>query len=1438
MDMAFSSDHPFKSDSANAFLCSEKCQKKISKLTNSRDCLRKAIKIQEQEINRLKKECEDERLRTNTETEEKLKEYTARVSLENQVSSLKSEIAKIQQKLDNDGVRDGNESIEGLQACLADKEKEISELKELCEVEKIRAESERKNAEMEKKKVAEAQKLLEAERSKERETSELKEFFEAEKRRAESEKKNAEKERKKAAEAQKLLEAEKNNKVKEISQLKELLETEKKRAESERKSTEKEKKKVAEAQKLLEAQKNKEEVISELKELLEAEKKRAESWRNDVEKEKKKAAEAQKLLEAQKNNKEREISELMELFEVEKERFESEKKNVEKEKKNASEARKLLEVEKNKNVEKGLQIARVEAEKKMEEYRSQLGRLEKEVNETKAKLASKMYAFEEANKKFEAEKRKLLAEKRNLEMGMARANEKLEGEKQKANEERGRADSEVVNTEAQKGLAEDNWKKFMEEKGRADQMSQQLEEDKRTIEGLKQKITELSSTRESIEMAGVTSDTVSKAESTKMKLLKSQLKLEKLRVKNAKQNFKLEASRHNILRHELGRLKIDSIQLVHRLDMLDASFSAVAESTHDYAKHDDLLYLQNSNVMRQVCNLDLSQMRSQFENELRMQHILALSGGNYSESITGINSKSEPLVRGSNRTKLQSSAVNSSSESFSDGQMMGSQETANNIPVTASEKLNQEIFNARQSLCNPFDKPVSEHHRKKRKGIHDIANLSSQNLPDLHGLFDERVDKCLEGGREMLHNPNNLQEKNDRAHKRRKKSHSEKVDMVPQMNGDGKTGREKSKAAAYQDSNVRRHTSCTAPDNLGTTLACGDMICDAANDFDSIFFDKVADGNYMKLLELENAADEEYFKRAMDSPLSPSLPEVLEEDMFCPRTDLFPPPSSNASEHELVKLSHMSTPEKSRDTQLVEGGSGRLHNQLNNLFVVFSNIEDNSTISRIVFATKACLARCNLATQTGWEVNSILTAVKREEKLSQKEKASVLLTLMLFNFVTVATMTFGKLWDGNLFPCMNSYAEHICTVMSDPEARILLLENCSLQELLGLIEDFLIEGKVIVNNEVPAETLSDCDLRKNGDLDCATKFSSDVASSEQLVAGSIILASICAATNHFGFLCEASYDILRLCNWNSLVVLTILHIFAYLSGEKFFVLDNFRLMITVLKSLVMFLEGENLSVAPASCLPSIDQLHTEFCVNAKCQFLEGAEPIDIVACLLLEEIESCWLQGIEQGDLSDSRFTTDDHHAGQWSNQEGIQSLISTNCDVSCCLKRCMISATQPHARKSSTFCHLGDVLSLVELVANKMSWPWTDSKFIPQLLNMLKSCVEENFVIAIMALLGQLGRIGVIAGGYGDRGVENLRCNLFAYLSRTTSMKCLSLQIATATALFGLLPFDPESLFHTNISLPAYLKSVSDDAETLRKWFSGLDKDQQKLLSGILKPQ
>ncbi|XP_022637598.1 uncharacterized protein LOC106765059 isoform X2 [Vigna radiata var. radiata] len=1430
MTLSMSRDQTLKSGSTNP--CCDYWKKKYSKMKESRDALRPALrqaaKLLEINYNEIQSRSSNA-CGAKVEGGDKLGEFTAaKVPLGSETSSFEPQIdtPTTQQGCSGRGGENGTFQ--------ADREKEIGRLKELLEVEKGRADSESKKA-------AEACKLLEDEKSKaaekENEIGRLKGLLDLEKRRTSSESKKAAVaynlvgEEKKAAEKEneisrlkELIEAEKRmddsernkyaevwkllgeetNKVfekeKEISRLKELIEAEKRRDDSERK-------KDNELWKLLEEEKNKvsekEKEISRLKEFIEAEK------RSDSER-KKDNDELCKLLEVEKNKvaeKEKEICRLKELVEEKKRMADSDRKK-------ASAACKLLEGEKKKAAEKG-EIARVEAEK----YRTQIGQLEKQVNEAKTKLVSEISMFKEATKKFEADKSKLLAEKRKADSALARANEMLEVEKEKVDKEKRRADSEMVKLEEQKALAEDNWNKFMKEKCLTDQMSRQLEEDKKTIEDFKQKILELSSLTKPVEMA---THSKVKVESTKMKLLKNKLKLEKLRAKHTRQKYKLEASRYDILRNELGRLKINFIQFLHHVDMLDASFSPVAGTKREQTKHENILDMQNSNVIRQIGKLNLSEMRSQFDNEvlepccttvdasdpLRKNSTPRLTpGGNCSESITGIGSKLEPLVRGSNRTTLQSSAVNSSTESFSDGQLMGSQD-ASIFPVTASAQLTQEIINAKQNMCNPFDKSIDVHH-KKRKRMHDtveyIANLSSEKLSDFHGLLYRKLGECL-GGKAVLHNPNNVQEDNKRAHKKRKKSRREKVEMIPWVNRDEKKAAAETNSEVYDDANVCRHTSCPPPHSLEIAQACGEKICDVANNFDSLInIDKVPDENYMKLLELENAFSEECYRKAMDFPLSPSLPEIefheifdedtstipsqhksLPENVLSSRTDLIISPSSDVINVELISSaqkyddcgvscnSHVHT-ENSRTAFPVEDGVGSLNNKLPEFCVVFSNTMDNNIISRILTATKNCIAQCNLSTQTGWAFSNILTALKMEEKLTQKERVSVLLTLMLFNFSITTTKTFGRLWDGKSFQCLRSYYEHICTVMTDEETRILFVENYSLYELLHLIEDFLIEGKVIVNNRVDAETLSS-DLRANDFLSCVNEeVSSDAASSEQLVAASIILSSVCAATEYVGFICDASYHILRSCKLDSLM------------------------------SLIMFLEDGSLSVATA-CLPSINQLHAELCMDVKCPFLEGAESIDAVASLLLEEIKRVH--------SSDSRFMS-------------VQCAIDKPCS-----EKCLISAPQPDALKTVDCCCLSDVLSLVELVANKTSWHWADMKLVPQLLHILDSCVDENFAIRIIVLLGQLGRNGVDVGGFEDHGVRNLRCYLFAYFSRSYIMKAdLSLQFATASALFGLLPLDFETLFHSNINLSAYSISVSDNAEILRKWFSGLGKDQQKLL-------
>lgn len=96
--------------------------------------------------------------------------------------------------------------------------------------------------------------------------------------------------------------------------------------------------------------------------------------------------------------------------------------------------------------------------------------------------------------------------------------------------------------------------------------------------------------------------------------------------------------------------------------------------------------------------------------------------------------------------------------------------------------------------------------------------------------------------------------------------------------------------------------------------------------------------------------------------------------------------------------------------------------------------------------------------------------------------------------------------------------------------------------------------------------------------------------------------------------------------------------------------------------------------------------------------------------------------------------------------------------------------------------------------------------------------------------------RLGVDAGGYEDKGVESLRCNLSAFLSRDATMKAgLNVQIATVTALLGLLPLDFETLVQHNVKLQE-TATHSVLVDYIWKWFSLLSKEQQELSVSVLR--
>ena len=244
------------------------------------------------------------------------------------------------------------------------------------------------------------------------------------------------------------------------------------------------------------------------------------------------------------------------------------------------------------------------------------------------------------------------------------------------------------------------------------------------------------------------------------------------------------------------------------------------------------------------------------------------------------------------------------------------------------------------------------------------------------------------------------------------------------------------------------------------------------------------------------------------------------------------------------------------------------------------------------------------------------------------------------------------------FPCCFA-------VMSDVEIRTLFAELGCLDELLSLIENFLTDGCVGVFEDLSFGLPIECDSRVNILVDDSNLPLSPIpVSAEQLVAGSIILASICGVLDRVGFICETSYSILRTRRFSNSLILTILHIFAYFSGGQFFNLGDYSLMMTVLKSMVRNLEGLSSSGAPVSCISLVNDTPSAFYPCVECPFSGDVMSMDTVTSILLEKLRT--------DDILEAKYDTPGNQSDPFS---------------------------------SVTLSSLNDLLALVELVAYHMVW-------------------------------------------------------------------------------------------------------------------------------------
>lgn len=536
--------------------------------------------------------CQEEKARAEVEKKGREEVLAAKVSLENEISALKSEISILQWKKGGSNAQ-SVEEVKLLDIRVTENEREIKRLKGEVEKEKIRAESEKKNAEVEKKRAAEAWKCVEAEKGK----------AEEERRRANIEGKKAEEYklqlealRKEAVEEERrraklVLESSKlGDMTKKLESEKQKVSKEKKRANNEGKKAEEYRiqlealrKEADDAKLMLVSEASKSEAVSKK---LEAEKqmvckerqraniegKKAEEYRLQLEALRREADDAKSMLVSEASKSEA----LRKKLEAEKQMLSKEREHAHLEMAKAEDQRKLAEASRKQAEEEKRHAERLsqqleEAGRRIVELQNDLvSGHSVETNGCKPDTDAGFLKMKNGSKVNTLQK---VGEEPNLGLEIMKfeeASRRCGVDKEKSVGGKELSDLEMIKPQEHRKVVQGKCLA-------ADHLSQQLEEARGRIDELQKQIHDLHSSRKSFDVSAIQVDKY--VDSGKAKLLKKQLKFEKMQVKHAKQVAKLEKDRNIILHQELGRLKLDFAQFLHRLDTVDQCFSSNTEGT-------------------------------------------------------------------------------------------------------------------------------------------------------------------------------------------------------------------------------------------------------------------------------------------------------------------------------------------------------------------------------------------------------------------------------------------------------------------------------------------------------------------------------------------------------------------------------------------------------------------------------------------------------------------------------------------------------------------------------------------------------------------------------------------------------------------------------------------------------------------------------------------
>ncbi|KAF8766211.1 hypothetical protein HU200_007717 [Digitaria exilis] len=138
--------------------------------------------------------------------------------------------------------------------------------------------------------------------------------------------------------------------------------------------------------------------------------------------------------------------------------------------------------------------------------------------------------------------------------------------------------------------------------------------------------------------------------------------------------------------------------------------------------------------------------------------------------------------------------------------------------------------------------------------------------------------------------------------------------------------------------------------------------------------------------------------------------------------------------------------------------------------------------------------------------------------------------------------------------------------------------------------------------------------------------------------------------------------------------------------------------------------------------------------------------------------------------------------------------------------------------------CYFTELISLFELFGIYMSCEWTYTNVVVRLLEILESCMCDEFAAALLVLVSQLGRFFVDDVGYEQRRVSEMRDKLSSLLGGTsfTKSRSLSVQFSAIGALLSVIPLPFDSIVATQSTQLSGPFAMS--ARQISEWFVHFD--------------